>query len=357
VLLTHGTLRWSDLQRTREISLGRDLIYGKSVMKRKSVLTPWVASRFGFSGKDWGAAWYAALQSVNLPGPDFLLFEPASLTVLRPIPASYSTILNFMRIVLCFLGLTINQALEYSLHSWRHLYPTLSAQLGLDPAQQEAIGHWNKGSSMPIHYDAMTNSLEIRAKQHVVGSVRKGYKIGNRGEFLMDDPVVVGGTVVTDVGAPPSPAKDVPVVGTIVVEEKLESTNHSSGYVVWEKVGAEKFEHSPVQVVDAVTRKVHLRSCGGRAVCNTWSCGTPDNPLIMESGEHRAVFQVSHQEVDIMAVMLPDICQSCFSEYNTKKFKEVSLGLIDIPSYYEARVSAFEDVSSDGDSGLSTYSL
>ena len=139
---------------------------------------------------DWGGAWFKALKSVFLPSPDFLLLEPASLLKFRPFPASYSTIVNFMRIVLFRVGLSVIQALEFSLHSWRHLYPTLSSQLGLDPAQQEAIGHWNKGSSMPTHYDAMNNSLEIRAKQHIVGSIRKGYEVGKRGEFLMDDPVL-----------------------------------------------------------------------------------------------------------------------------------------------------------------------
>ena len=43
---------------------------------------------------------------------------------------------------------------------------------------------------MPTHYDSMNNSLEIRAKQHIVGSIRKGFDVGKRGEFLMDDPVL-----------------------------------------------------------------------------------------------------------------------------------------------------------------------
>ena len=99
--LVHGTLRWSDAQRTCELRLEKDLVMGKAVMKRKSELTPWVATRTGFSKNDWGGAWFEAMQQFGMPGPDFLLFEPQSVCSVKCIPASYSTMMNYMRIVLC----------------------------------------------------------------------------------------------------------------------------------------------------------------------------------------------------------------------------------------------------------------
>ena len=108
--------------------------------------------------------------------------------------------------------------------------------------------------------------------------------------------------------------------------------------------------------MDTQTKKIHLHSCGGRAICNTWACGTPNAPLLSDNGEIRACFQSSWSSIDILQSHLSVICQSCFSDYNIQRFHKASLGLIAIPSYYEARALAFEDVSSDGDSGLSTYS-
>ena len=39
--LTHGMLRWSDLQRTSNLSLTTDAITGISEMKKQKYLTPW----------------------------------------------------------------------------------------------------------------------------------------------------------------------------------------------------------------------------------------------------------------------------------------------------------------------------
>ena len=145
--MTHGALRWSDAQRTFEIKLGKELIYARAIMKRRNTPVPWVASRVGFSGRDWAGPWFAALHKLSMPGPDFLIFEPKSIESVKTIPASYATVMNFMRMVLCrkCVGFTINEALQYSLHSWRHLYPTMGTQLGLADSLQEVIGHWKKG--------------------------------------------------------------------------------------------------------------------------------------------------------------------------------------------------------------------
>ena len=67
--LTHDMLRWSNLQRTSNLSLTADAINGKSEMKNQKYLTPWAAPNKGFSGADWPTPWIRALNSGGLPGP------------------------------------------------------------------------------------------------------------------------------------------------------------------------------------------------------------------------------------------------------------------------------------------------
>ena len=54
--------------------------------------------------------------------------------------------------VLCMmppLCMSAEEALTFTPHSWRHLYPTAGRQLDLSDTQLEEIGHWAKGSAMP----------------------------------------------------------------------------------------------------------------------------------------------------------------------------------------------------------------
>ena len=91
-------------------------------------------------------------------------------------------------------------------------------------------------------------------------------------------------------------------------------------------------------------------------MCNTWQCGSPEQPLLFDSGDPRAEFKESFDTIDVLQTVLSDICQWCFSDANTLKFRDNSQGLVDIPSYDNARAAAMDDVSSDGDSGVSGYS-
>merc|ERR1712129_672492 len=71
--LTHGMLRWSDLQRTCKLHLTADAVTGVGPMKNQCYLTPWAAPRYGFSGTDGGSQWMEALRAASLPGIDFVL--------------------------------------------------------------------------------------------------------------------------------------------------------------------------------------------------------------------------------------------------------------------------------------------
>ena len=51
-------------------------------------------------------------------------------------------------------GMEADEALGYTLHSWRHLLPTAARQLRLSESDQVEIGHWTTGSAMPRRYDS-----------------------------------------------------------------------------------------------------------------------------------------------------------------------------------------------------------
>ena len=62
--LGHGCLRWCDLQRSKDLFLTEDSVFGRTwKMKGKKVSTAWAALRLGLSSSDWGEAWLTALKT------------------------------------------------------------------------------------------------------------------------------------------------------------------------------------------------------------------------------------------------------------------------------------------------------
>ena len=76
-VMGHGVLRWSDLQHSRDVHLTEDALVGTTwKMKQKKVQVQWAALRLGLSGRDWGAAWVAAMQQAGLPREDYVILAP-----------------------------------------------------------------------------------------------------------------------------------------------------------------------------------------------------------------------------------------------------------------------------------------
>ena len=120
--LTHGVLRWSDFQRSVGMVLGRDLLVAKATMKRKDMLTPWVAARKGFSGTDWAKDFVNLLCIHNMPGEDFILRTPVNPHNFVEDPCSYASCILWMRTSLIYLGFSARDSLSFTLHGWRQLY-------------------------------------------------------------------------------------------------------------------------------------------------------------------------------------------------------------------------------------------
>lgn len=68
--------------------------------------------------------------------------------------AGFSGGIRMMRSLLILAGMEAEDAIRYTLHSWRHLLPTMARQLRLSGSEQVEIGHWSIGPAMPKRYDA-----------------------------------------------------------------------------------------------------------------------------------------------------------------------------------------------------------
>ena len=253
--LGHGVLRWKDLQRSSQLHLTADAIVGVTwQMKRKRVQIPWAALRFGISGDDWAGTWISLMDPHGMPGPDFVVHATTrDFTSFTPRIGGYADGVNAMRALLILSGMSATCAMQFTLHSWRHLFPTAARQLRLPEHEQVEMGHWATGSSMPRRYDAAACVTELIAKNAVSSAFKSGWVIAEAGCVPMDPPPMTRCPVVaTSVKRPREKETKVPVIPSPISET--------------------------VRVVNYVTGKVHLWSYGERTLCKIYLCGSPEKP-------------------------------------------------------------------------------
>ena len=299
----HGVLRWSDFQRSVRLELGKDMLMAKATMKKKNVLTPWVAPRRGFSGHDWGKAFFFLLQQHKMPGPDFVLLEPRGLFEFRNRTASYASVVVNMRIALIHLGVSPKESLKYTLHGWRQLYPTMANQLALPELEQESIGHWKKGSSMPQHYDTITNSLETRAKGKILEALTKGFIVGKKGEFLMTVPNPKEKFLQHSqtLGEESDDS-----VGATVLVQGVSPVKASKHHVKKVRCGPDA-KKIVTQVRNCFSRAIHLHTYGQTTAFCGWVCGTKSSPAL------KAEFMASVNSLP-PEENVKDLCGGCYSD-------------------------------------------
>lgn len=181
--MAHGVLRWQDLQWPNRLHLTADALVGICWrMKKKRVQTPWAALRIGFSKTDWASSWVEVLSDAGLPGDDYVLravSRDASRFTRRI--AGYNDGVCMMRTLLILSGMEADAAIKLTLHSWRHLMPTMARQLRLPENEQVEIGHWGTGSSMPRHYDSTACVTELSAKASIRSAVDDGWMVVESG--------------------------------------------------------------------------------------------------------------------------------------------------------------------------------
>ena len=250
--LGHNVIRATDQQRSMRVMLTEDAIMAVSWgMKGKKHLEPWAVLRHGFSKKDWGATWLEKLGTAGLPGEDFLLLRSTyDYAAFVNKVATWSDLYNGLMVLLTLGGwMTVEQALRYSLHSWRHLYNTMARQLNLKRDDINTMSHWSLNSRMSEVYDSAACVSELRTKSVVRNAVWQGWEMVSPGNV----------------------PKSVPMSSTEEQSKTVELRKVSNRV----KIIPQKVQLTGRQVVHFQRGKVHIHIGGIFTLCGNWKCGSP----------------------------------------------------------------------------------
>ena len=144
-------------------------------MKKRSVQVPWAALRIGVSGRDWAVKWLEVLSHHGVPGKDFVILAPShDLKSFKDLVANFYQCQSMLRTLLLHSGFTASEAMMFSWHSWRHLFPTAGRQLRLSNETLNDMGHWAPNSGMPQRYDSAACVSELTWK----ATVRRAFQGG-----------------------------------------------------------------------------------------------------------------------------------------------------------------------------------
>ena len=265
--MAHGCLRWADLQATKNLLLTKDAVFGISWrMKGKKTQVPsWAALRVGCTGRDWGSTLLSELASAGLPGEDSILKAPdSSWSSFANRIADFSDDQAAMRALLVQAGMAVESVMEYSCHSWRHVYPTAGAQLDVNPEAVDAMGHWSPGTGMGALYDGMACVSELLNKKKVLEAVSAGWDL-------------------SEPGCLPIKPK---AMHTKKTQRQLRALSSSSRGCTRQASAARPSIPSHTAKVEVVpkmlvlrTRKlrIHGNREGVYTLCRRWKCGTPEN--------------------------------------------------------------------------------
>ena len=318
--LGHGVLRWSDLQHSEGVKLTEDAVFGVTWrMKGKHVKTPWAALRRGFLNKDWGSSWLAELAKNELPGKDFVLRAPNSTwTGFQGRIADFHDAQAALRALLVLTGLSLQEAMSFSCHSWRHLYPTAGKQLDLSPDSIDSMGRWQSGCGMAELYDSRACVSELLQKVKVTSAVSAGWNLVDPGCVPRSAPSFSSQAVAR---ADPQP-----------VRQRARAARR-----------AQKLPAEPVAfVLHTGKARLHGYACGLYPVCRQWRCGDVDSPV------PEALF------VDSAAASLLEfeVCRSCAKQHKCSFPKPSSEAVASVQA--KATVEENEAASSMGASSSSS---
>jgi hypothetical protein len=272
-----------------------------------------------------------------MPGEEFVLLKPHfSYLSFTNRMASFPDMLNAMRYVLVqFLHLSIEEACTYTLHSWRHLYPSASRQMLMANDLGCEIGHWVTGSRMPERYDSVASSKELAAKNAIIAEIRQGRKLAAPGEIPVGVPVsapvreyIEGSLQVLSSVTQPDPEQDVLTNTVMVVPASAPSS-----------VSQEQCQMGIQLVIHDLHCKFHIYApsiCLVKPVCRTWKCGTPE--------DHKPLVSFLSKDDKRWLESKPfEWCGTCFT--NSR------IGLLDEDCGFKAKSAALQEP--DGESDLS----
>ena len=120
---------------------------------------------------DWAGTWMDELAACKLPGPDFVVLAPnVSLDKWLNRPARYADFIRALHLLLMLHGgETPSSVVEFTPHGCRHVQVTPATQMAsqglLTESSLESLGHWEKGSKMPRHYDSAACVTELHTRK------------------------------------------------------------------------------------------------------------------------------------------------------------------------------------------------
>ena len=224
-LCTHGVKRWADAQHLSRLEESKDALLPTTYRsKRKDRPLRWAALKTGFSAvaeADWTVAFLQALAEAELPKQDFLVLRPSSdFQSFTDHPATRADANQALDALLVLGGLGPEMATVYTMHSCRHVYPTLAFQLMFPPAAVTLMGHWSFSTDrMATVYDEHRTSTELAYKANICGNVKLGWRPVEEG-CVPDPPLVpltVGGHPVVPAITPSTASSSKPAP-TMVTE-------------------------------------------------------------------------------------------------------------------------------------------
>jgi hypothetical protein len=183
--LAFACLRFSDLDRSTGLSLGRDAIHAVCWRsKGKPAPIPWAALRRTWAEADWGGLFFSLVQDLlphDIDGQprDWLwpsmVIANGVLELVRPVRhGSYSNCLMAMS----FVHRIVGHSVRYTLHSPRFFICGIAGQAGFTLEERRSMGRWGPTSGMPIRYDQSRCCSELASKQKLWQQLREGLNPG-----------------------------------------------------------------------------------------------------------------------------------------------------------------------------------
>ena len=145
---------------------------------------------------------------------------------------------------------------------WNRRAMQLAAQGLMTDSALERLGHWEKGSKMPRHYDSEACVTELQTRKTVTSAYRGGWRPASDGSMPAPATPAMGTLVspTTPAAAPTAP----------MAAPQLEKA---------EQAGSEPVSGTAVKVFNTQRRKYHLVVPPNvKSRCFFWTCGTAEKP-------------------------------------------------------------------------------
>ena len=92
-------------------------------------------------------------------------------------PAMWADANRALHALLVLTGMVADDAVKYTMHSARHVYPTCAFQLLFPPAAVTPMGHWAaEEGKMATRYDGQRTATELAYEANVCVNIQRGWR-------------------------------------------------------------------------------------------------------------------------------------------------------------------------------------